>query len=243
MVSWSNLTPYRLVTAAADGHARRWDVREACLNRYRKHVGKRPEYRLDDVAQTTTESEPADAGDALVAHPPLPPLPVRLEETIDGPVDENSASGASIALPLLALPPGALDAPVAGQPGQHNGENDGPGEFVANDLIDEGVRLLEKLRHGASIEEQLAGPGTRARRAPKVICIARCSHGGHFATGSDDGICRIWKDEDDERVRAVDMKLSGMASHEPRAYESQRIKSTSKCCCVWNTGRPCQTLA
>ena len=31
MVSWSTLTPYRLVTTSQDGLARMWDIREAAL--------------------------------------------------------------------------------------------------------------------------------------------------------------------------------------------------------------------
>jgi len=34
----------------------------------------------------------------------------------------------------------------------------------------------------------------------KVICIARCPIGGHFATGSDDGVGRVWSDPEDDVV-------------------------------------------
>ena len=45
-VSWSTLSPYRLVTTGADGLARTWDVREACLKRYGHMIGNRLEYCL-----------------------------------------------------------------------------------------------------------------------------------------------------------------------------------------------------
>ncbi|OEU18484.1 WD40 repeat-like protein, partial [Fragilariopsis cylindrus CCMP1102] len=63
-----------------------------------------------------------------------------------------------------------------------------PGQFVFNDLIDEGVKLLSKYQHG-SIQEEHHGPGTRSRRgAINVICVARCPLGKQFVTGSDDAI-------------------------------------------------------
>ena len=41
----------------------------------------------------------------------------------------------------------------------------------------------------------------------KVICITRCPIGGHFATGSDDGIGRVWLDTEDQDLNSID-KLS-----------------------------------
>jgi len=43
-VSWSMLSPYRLVTFGVDGLVRTWDVREACLKRYGHMIGNRSEY-------------------------------------------------------------------------------------------------------------------------------------------------------------------------------------------------------
>jgi WD40 repeat protein len=87
--------------------------------------------------------------------------------------------------------------------------NNDSGRFISNSRIDEGVVLIAKLQHGASVDERAQVPGTRSRRsAVKVICVARCPYGGHFATGSDDGICRIWKDDDDEQVERVDHYLN-----------------------------------
>ncbi|EED92123.1 WD40-repeat protein, partial [Thalassiosira pseudonana CCMP1335] len=68
-----------------------------------------------------------------------------------------------------------------------------PGDFIANDSIDEGVTLIAQMQHGNVVNEnQQQGVGTRAKRKTvKVMCIARCPIGGHFATGSDDGIGRV----------------------------------------------------
>lgn len=111
-------------------------------------------------------------------------------------------------IPLPPLPPPAAPDPDHVNADQNDNDTDA-GDFVANDTIDEGVKLLSKLQHGATTEERAALPGTRSRRAPvKVICVSRCPFGGYFATGSDDGICRVWRDEDDPRVQAVDDRIS-----------------------------------
>ena len=41
------------------------------------------------------------------------------------------------------------------------------------------------------------------------MCLARCPLGGHFATGSDDGLGRVWADDDDERINTLDRERSG----------------------------------
>lgn len=198
-VSWSSLTPFRLVTAGADGFARVWDIREACLKRYAKFVGKRKEYRLDQPRSLTvaesTETSTAVIGVSIgaVELPPIPPAP-------------GAPAEPAIPLPPLPPAPGGDDE----EPGLINGNQDEEesGHFVANDNLDEGVKLLAKLQHGASGEELARGPGTRSRRSVKVICIARCPHGGHFATGAEDGICRVWRDEEDTRVQTADAASS-----------------------------------
>jgi WD40 repeat protein len=112
---------------------------------------------------------------------------------------------ASLVVPVPPLPPG--DIIIAAQNGNiaPNGVNDSaPGQFVANDAIDEGVKLLSKLQHGPA-ESETNGAGTRARRRTvKVICVARSPLGQQFATGSDDGVCRIWEDQGDKNVEKVD---------------------------------------
>lgn len=225
-MSWSTLTPYRLVTAGADGLARNWDIRDACLKRYGFFVGKRPEYvkrqkSLESGAETglrfnaqTETNEP---------HTPisLPPLPVR------GEVGQNETSEPVVSLdvPLLPLPPAPNN--IAGHQGDINASNNGtePGAFVANDFLDDGVKLVVKMQHGSSLDDRMAGPGTRSRRAPvRVICVARCPYGGHFATGSDDGICRIWRDDDDPSVEVIDRKHDNAYSFDSKDTSSKRRK-------------------
>lgn len=184
---WSSTVPYRLVTAGGDGVARSWDFREACLKRYSKVVGRRPEYRLntahvDATADSVVRTEP------LASTIELPPLPTSVEE-----LEQGQPVG----------PP--LPQPQASENGQSSNEQQEAsdlGRFFANDSIDEGVTLISKLQHGVSQD----GPqATRSRRAAvKVLCIARCPFGLHFATGADDGVCRVWREDDDKRVLEVD---------------------------------------
>ena len=84
------------------------------------------------------------------------------------------------------------------------------GDFVANNRIDEGVTLIAQLQHGPITEEsRLQGRVTRTgKKAVRVMCIARCPVGGHFATGSDDGLGHVWADDDDWRVERLDHELS-----------------------------------
>jgi WD40 repeat protein len=219
MVSWSTLTPYRLVSTGSDGYARQWDIREACLKRYGKIVGKREEYRL----RLTTREQVVDDAERKnnhISHAPsenlLPPLPVR-----EGAVVNAAALAPGRSQNIIAASPDrvvvpALPAGVPPLPGQNlaaaasqNGDgsiNQAPGQFVANDLLDEGVKLLGRFKHGATGEDN-AGPGTRSRRtAVKVICVARSPIGGHFTTGSDDGICRVWPDSEESKVEVVDRR-------------------------------------
>ena len=162
----------------------------------------------------------------------LPPLPRRDgtagSETANGilgsPQIDRAARSQSNGIVVPPLPaavpplPGAeADGAVAG--GENNNANPGDqnnaiqqdiplGQFVPNETIDEGVKLLKKYQHG-SAGEDVAGPGTRSRRGKvNVICVARCPLGGHFITGSDDGICRVWKEVEDHKVTIVDRRHS-----------------------------------
>eukprot|EP00934_Nitzschia_sp_Nitz4_P007938 Nitzschia sp. Nitz4//scaffold221_size33835//940//7855//NITZ4_007849-RA/size33835-augustus-gene-0.0-mRNA-1//1//CDS//3329542551//7928//frame0 len=218
MVSWSKLTPFRLISTSADGFARVWDVREACLKRYNAHVGKRPEYRLrllESEKKRMEDENPTTGGHFKdPPRPPLPPAPLP-NPGIEG--EGPRPANAELVVPPLppAVPPlpgNALPPPNA--PQNQNENIPPPGQFVANDLIDEGVKLLSKHNHG-STGPALAGPGTRARTSTvNVICISRCPLGGYFATGSDDGICRVYVDIDEEKVSVVDMR--GADSFFPR---------------------------
>ncbi|CAJ1969682.1 unnamed protein product [Cylindrotheca closterium] len=264
MVSWSTLTPYRLVSTGSDGYARQWDVRQACLKRYGRVVGKREEYRLRlNAREKEAEDTRRRSGNTFQIRSPalLPPLPVREGAPAPAPApavapspqaaaretnQRASPTGRVVVPPLPAdvppLPAAAAPQPVAREnnqmasppgrvvvpplpanvpplpgmggnnAGQNNGDDDNtPGQFVANDLLDEGVKLLAKFKHGTT-GEGATGPGTRARTAAvKVICVARSPVGGHFTTGCDDGICRVWPDSEDLRVKVVDQrKLKGM---------------------------------
>jgi WD40 repeat protein len=219
-VSWSLLTPYRLVTAGGDGLARTWDIREACLKRYGKVIGKRPEYRHDLLPKhrgSTGASNPSQQSNETNPRVAPPPLPVR-----DG-AEQDAAAPPPPQLPVPPLPPGGNN--VAGQNGAaaQNRNNIEPGLFVAGADIDEGVKLLSKLQHGAVVDEHHGGHATRSRRSTvKVICVARCSLGGHFATGSDDGICRVWRDDDDSAVKKVDDKVSAMSGEAPHGRNEGR---------------------
>jgi WD40 repeat protein len=246
-VSWSHLTPYRLVTAGHDGFARTWDIREAALKRNGAVIGKRPEYSLkltDEEKETNLQlrrgmQQAPESGNS-VSLPPLPERPANppANAADGGPVpDVPMPDQAPVPpAPPLPLPPAA--PPVEGE-AQNNGEADdnssnnniAPGRFVANDMIDEGVQLLAKFQHGASIEERSAAPGTRSRRAAvKVLCVHRCPLGGHFATGADDGICRVWEDTDDVDVETVDHRstkssFEWMAAGQDLSKERNRRRS------------------
>lgn len=94
------------------------------------------------------------------------------------------------------------------------------GDFVPNDKIDESVTLIAPLQHGNLLEESVTCTG---RKKVKVMCIARCPIGGHFATGSDDGVGRVWADDDDDdwRVEKHDHELNEL---DPRmAWRSTRL--------------------
>jgi len=192
-VSWSQLTPYRLVTTGSDGLSRMWDIREAAINRYGAHVGKRQDYALPPVDNGRSRdggSEAAGASSSILASGDelLPPLPLPDGGNGAG-LQENGGAAANNGVE------GAHNVAAGAQAAE--GENDQPGQFVRNDILDEGVRLVTKLQHGAPPDASLPGASTRSRRkAVRVICIARCPKGGHFATGAEDGICRVWSEED-----------------------------------------------
>eukprot|EP00980_Cylindrotheca_fusiformis_P006269 scaffold1340_cov122-Cylindrotheca_fusiformis.AAC.12 len=239
MVSWSTLTPYRLVSTGSDGYARQWDIREACLKRYGRIIGKREEYRLRLTPQEKSaqySESPSNSVPRSDTQRILPPLPLR-EADITAPAPAPGASaGAALATNAVSspvevvVPPLPAAVPPLPGPGAPNNEaannNHAPGQFVANDLIDEGVKLLTKFKHGATGDDA-AGPGTRARRAAvKVICVARSPVGGHFTTGCDDGICRLWPDNEESKVEVVDRrKLNSIfldRTRAPTRYQKAR---------------------
>lgn len=186
-------------------------------------IGERPEYLLRVQGKDVSSEDKNDsdgAGSSGLNGVAIPPLPVRGEN--------GSENAAAAEPPLPVIPPPPLPLPADGGPngnqnqanGVGNADIDGAdaGEFVANDNMDAGVKLVSKLQHGATLDERLGGPGTRSRRsAVKVICVARCPYGGHFATGSDDGICRVWQEEDNSLVETVDSHFGASPSTEKDA--------------------------
>jgi hypothetical protein len=214
-----------------------WDIREAAISRYGAHVGKRADYVLSSSAngRSTAGSESAAAtarvgassgilasGDEL-----LPPLPLRNGDSGPGGpgVQENRGAAGSNAAGDAENDAGGDQAVGA--------DNAQPGQFVRNDMLDEGVRLVTKLQHGAPPDESLPGAATRSRRkAVRVICIARCPKGGHFATGAEDGICRVWSEEDGSdviaRQDAEHTANSNESSQRSAGRRSARIQQQSE---------------
>ena len=217
MVSFSLTTPYVLTTTAEDGFARVWDVREASLKRYVGIVGNRKEYannksnnsryalhnNINDnnTAATTIRRElTEELFSASSTHqeellvdtvaPPLPPIPLRQMNH-----DDIIHAAALPPLPIAQQQP-PPQPPIAA------GEFEPAVALNGNEesILDEGVKLLTKLNHGASLEDEGGVPvvETRSqRRKLKVVCLSRNPIGGQFATGSEDGVGRIWSDVDD----------------------------------------------
>ena len=166
-----------------------WDVRKAALKRYGDMVGNRADYNLPDQKDDEDETGAIELDSEM-----LPPVPMPQQNPLAPNANAGSQEDADV-------PPG-----VAGNPIDNRGN---PGDFVASDEIDEGVTLIARMQHGDIVHESQQGVGTRARRkAVKVMCIARCPIGGHFATGSDDGLGRIWADSDDQRIENVDSEMN-----------------------------------
>jgi WD40 repeat protein len=210
-----------------------WDIREAALNRYGVHVGKRQDYALPcsgnerrrETAETLSRSTIADVSSNILELedaflPPLP-LPEGGDAVVRIPSVSNNAGG-------------NVENAVGAQ--QANGDDFQIGQFVFNDNLDEGVRLVSKLQHGPPLDENLPGAATRSRRkAVRVLCIARCPRGGHFATGADDGLCRVWSEEDGEVIAKIDSQCMGATalpeqrSAERRSVRVQQQQSEGKC--------------
>lgn len=232
-VSWSTLSPCRLFTIGSDGVTRAWDIRDACLNRYGSQLGHRAEYKLQLTDEEEKVLDALQQGDSLRLNAadrtnavagvlsPLPGLPG--EGTPGGapllppllPPPLTAAASGGVARNGIVVPPLPAAVPPLGEGADANegvanlgnGNQPGHGAFVANDTMDEGVKLLSKYQHGSTraVSEQQQGSGTRSRRAAvQITCISHCPLGRQFITGTDDGICRVWETCDDERVEIVD---------------------------------------
>lgn len=173
-MSWSLLSPYRLVTCGEDGFARMWDVRGAVEKRFGNY-------------QTLSKENDMDSGRQALQQNLVQQLPVQQN---NGEIYEN-ASG--------------ISANILGF-----GLQTTFGEFAFNDHIDDGVTLIASLQHASNALENEStvrltrtGPG----KPVKVWCIARCPLGGHFATGSEDGVARVWNDDEDWLVERHDIEI------------------------------------
>ncbi|GAX10550.1 bromodomain and WD repeat domain containing protein 1/3 [Fistulifera solaris] len=195
-VIWTS--PYRLVTAGSDGWARCWDIRQAALKRYGKWVGKRLEYHQSNE-KTATNTDESKAGIMLRA----PLQDTQGQGAIQAAPDQllESSENTQVALAQIPLPPLPEGNGLNVLENNHaNANEESTGDFVFNDNLDEGVDLLCKLPHGNQSE------GRTRSSFIKVLCVAKCPFGLHFATGSDDGTCRIWKETADPALELIENK-------------------------------------
>lgn len=169
MVSWSTLNPFRLVSCGEDGMARMWDVHEAALKRYSENYPSSDQTQETDDREHNTQLSQQNLFQAIIQ-----------QDHLDD-IDED---------------PNIINNNI---PGVEFGRSFG--DFVVNSHVDEGVELTAQLQHGPTLDEinGLTGPVTRTGNVGpiKVMCIASCPVGGHFATGSSDGLGRVWADDDD----------------------------------------------
>lgn len=209
-MSWSHITPYQLVSVSDDGLARIWDVREAALKRCKSTRTRR------DYIHWKKHIDGVDGigSDGQMNLYDLTHRSVPLESSFGDQHQQATHHGESNTNEGVYVPPlpAGAEFGVGAEIVDLNGNNsDGavPGSFIANDEIDEGVTLISRLQHGEMVDtSSLQGPGTRSRRKKvKVICLSRCPIGGHFATGSDDGIGRIWLDDGNDAIEKLDREF------------------------------------
>lgn len=170
MVSWSTLNPLRLVSCGEDGMARMWDVHEAALKRYAENYPSSDQTQETDDREHNTQLSQQNLLQAII------------QQGHHDDIDEDT---------------NIINNNI---PGVEFGRSFG--DFVVNSHVDEGVELTAQLQHGPTLDEinGLTGPVTRTTGTVgpiKVMCIASCPVGGHFATGSSDGLGRVWADDDD----------------------------------------------
>ena len=131
-MSWSLLTPYRLVTCGDDGLAKLWDVRKAALKRYGNMIGRRGDYTLPDQKEVVE----GNANDNVeLESETLPPVPM----------PQPNPGNVSLEVDAVPeLPPAVAEAegPVMNNVNIPNADNNlgNPGDFVANDAVDEGEK-------------------------------------------------------------------------------------------------------
>lgn len=223
------MTPYRLVTIGQDGLARLWDIREAALKRC-STIRSRSDYLKSSAFTETQDPTHFSVSEDEVV---LPPLPITLENDQESQMsiaDSLNQSMNENRIVVPRLPHGTVDSI---QPEVENSGGNIPiqGDFVAGNEIDEGVKLLAVYQHGDFFsEDPVQAVGTRSRRKKvRVLCLSRCPAGGHFATGSDDGVGRIWLDEDDEDIDAVDQSdFESMTNFFPNRMRNQDRRRSAR---------------
>ena len=195
-----------------------WDVRKAVQKRYyngekyyswpeKKQVLKEDnDVDMEQDTQALLSSNPVQQPVQLPAfQEPPPPQPPGVDDHQIA-VANNNPAGINNNIP----------API------HSG-NPLYGEFIANSNIDAGVSLIAQLQHGTLLEESATRQG---RKKVKVMCLARCPAGKHFATGSDDGIVRVWGDEDDWRMERFDFGVTEFEADKDDGMAMARIASS-----------------
>jgi len=184
-----------------------WDIKKAAIKKcgqYYSWLKQEGDDMVDEEDDLEAEecSQPLNMN-PLPPPPPPPPPPLQQQGPQVAPLGEPViavAEDEGAAAPGLDAQQGIINAGIIAF-GQHYGE------FQANNRIDKGVELVAQLQHGAVLRED--DRLTRTSGKPvKVMCIARCPLGGHFATGSDDGHGRVWADDDDWQVENLDNEFS-----------------------------------
>jgi hypothetical protein len=188
--------------------ARIWDVREAALKRC-KSIRSRRDY--SDVRTHINEITESGNNELIGSDGTTSRnFSSAINVTDQQQNDQHQSSDRSETLYVPPLPVGAEFGAGAEFVDVNETINDSaiPGSFIANDDIDEGVILISRLQHGEMSENlNVQGLGTRSRRKKiKVVCLSRCPIGGHFATGSDDGIGRIWLDDTNDAIEKIDIE-------------------------------------
>jgi len=196
-----------------------WDVREAALKQYGEYLDK-----------STYIPLPTQAGDAA-------------RKNMGMEIEQDNFRG--IGMEIEPVNPAQIIQQNGPPPLLLGGNNlaagiEGNGAFVANDNIDDGVTLVAQLQHGAPVEENQQGRATRtSKKTIKVMCLARCPVGGHFATGSDDGLGRVWADDCDNHLEKLDLELNEFDSEDiihPPPPNSVALRSQMKL--VSGSGKP-----
>mmetsp|Transcript_9611 Transcript_9611/g.18048 ORF Transcript_9611/g.18048 Transcript_9611/m.18048 type:complete len:2241 (-) Transcript_9611:332-7054(-) len=225
MVSWSHISPYQLVSVSDDGLARIWDVRQAALKRCKSTRIRKDYITWEKNIDCVGAAIQRDSYDENPGHSTL-------EGNIGDRQTQQAEDNTNEGVYVPPLPAGAEFGVGAEINNLNENDNDSiiPGSFIANDEIDEGATLISRLQHGEILDNpSIQGPGTRSRRKKvKVICLSRCPNGGHFATGSDDGIGRIWLDDTNDAIEKLDRELDYCDTLHTECIQGQATESLQR---------------